>query len=118
MAKKKVKKDAYQHSILTDDLEHCLFCGRDPVQFHHIFGGSDREISTEDDQIVPLCWECHMKLHTEPNQTKRYELMRRGQRMWETLFVDEHNPKTTAELLEVSNRAREEFRKRYGKSYL
>ena len=100
MGKKKVKKDAYKHSILTDDLEHCIFCGREPVQFHHIFGGPYRNTATEMDMIVPLCWECHMKLHTDPNQRERYRLMRDAQWMYE------------------ADHTREEFMQIFGKSYL
>lgn len=102
MAKKKriVFKGAYKHSILTDDLEHCFFCGREPIQFHHIFGGSDRDKATEDDMVVPLCWNCHQKLHTEHSQRTRYKLMRAAQWAYEETHT------------------RDEFRKRYGKSYL
>ena len=100
MAKKKVKKDAYKHSVLTDDLEHCYMCGRSPIQFHHIFGGHNRDKATEDDMIVPLCWECHMKIHTEPSERTLYRLKQAAQ--WEY----------------EATHTREEFRQRYGKSYL
>lgn len=100
MAKKKVKKDAYQHSILTDDLESCYYCKRSPVQMHHIFGGHNRDKATEDDFIVPLCWECHVKLHNEHSQQMNYFLKRDAQRAYE------------------KTHSRDEFRRRYGKSYL
>lgn len=91
---------AYEKSIMTDDLEHCYFCGKTPVQFHHVFGGSNRNKATEDDLFVPLCWECHVKVHNEPSQRLNFILKQRGQ--WEY----------------EATHTREEFRKRYGKSYI
>lgn len=115
---KKVKKDAYKKSVLTDDLEHCLFCGHSPVHFHHIFGGSNRYISTEDDMIAPLCWECHMNLHSDPNQQARYRLMREAQEKWEQEYFDEHADGSVQCYVETAYEARTAFIKRYGKSYL
>ena len=91
---------AYQHSIMTDDLEHCYYCGRTPVQFHHIYGGPNRKKATEDDLFIPLCWECHVKVHNEPTQRKLMALRQLGQLEYEKTHT------------------REEFRERYGKSYL
>ena len=115
---KKVKKDAYQKSILTDDLEHCILCGRDPVQFHHIFGGPDRDKATNDDMIIPLCWDCHRKLHVEPSQQTRYRFMREAQDRWELAYIESHSNGSIQSYVDASHNARDEFRKRYGKSYL
>lgn len=100
MAKKRVKPDAYERSILTEDMEHCFRCGRSPVQMHHIFGSFNRDKATMDDMIVPLCWECHMRLHNERSQRMNYSLKRLAQAAYEEAH------------------SREEFRQRYGKSYL
>ncbi len=96
---------AYEKSMITDDLEHCYFCGRTPVQFHHIYGGPNRKIATEDNMIVPLCLECHAKAHND--QRINRVLKQRGQIAYEDVYIQR------AALL-----AREEFRNRYGKSYL
>ena len=87
---------AYEKSIMTDDLEHCYFCGKTPVQFHHIFGGHNRMHATEDDLFVPLCWECHVKVHNEPSQRLNYKLKQAGQWAYKG----------------------DDFRERYGKNYL
>ena len=119
MAKtKRVKKNAYEHSILVGDLEHCYFCGRDPVQFHHIFSGPYRDTATDDDMFVPLCWECHAKLHSEPSQRMRYMLAEEAQAKWEMSYIGLHSDGTIQGHVEAAHRARDEFRKRYGKSYL
>lgn len=91
---------AYEKSIMTDDLEHCFLCGRSPVQFHHIFGCPYRNKSTEDELFIPLCWECHLKVHNEPSQQLNYKLKRYGQWEFEELY------------------GHDEFMKHYGKNYL
>ena len=100
MAKKRVKPDAYEQSILTEDMEHCFRCGRSPVQMHHIFGAHNRDKATMDDMIVPLCWECLMMLHNERSQRMNYSLKRLAQAVYE------------------ETHSQEDFRLRYGKSYL
>lgn len=90
-------------SALTDDLEHCIECGREPVQFHHVFFGyssDNRDHSTDDGYIIPLCMNCHFKLHTDPNHRVEFKWKRIAQAHWESIHT------------------RDDFRKRYGKSYL
>ena len=90
----------YMKSLLTDDLEHCYLCGKSPVQYHHVFGGSNRRNATEDDLFVPLCWNCHIKVHNEPSQRLNYKLKQAGQWAYE------------------ETHSHDEFMKRYGKNYL
>ena len=86
----------YDHSIMTDDLGTCYICGRDRQQFHHVFGGSNRKHATEDGLFIPVCAECHEKIH----KCNPLALKREGQRCYE------------------KTHSREEFMKRYGKNYL
>ena len=98
---KKVKLNAYEHSALTDDLEHCFLCGKPSTQFHHVFGASNRNNATDDDMFIPVCWNCHInKIHNEPSQRTDYGLKQFAQ----AVFEETHT--------------REEFMKRYGKNYL
>ena len=95
MAKKK--------SIITDDLEHCIECGRSPVQLHHIFGGNKwRQISDSDGLIIPLCFEHHTggKNAIHFNRQMDLKWKKLGQLCWE-----EHHPG-------------ESFLKKYGKNYV
>lgn len=95
-----MKKD-YQKSIMTDDLEHCYLCGSDrSIQYHHVFGASNRRKATEDGLFVPLCMDCHIKVHTEYSNRLNYTLKQRGQDAYEQICGSGS------------------FLKRYGKSYL
>lgn len=86
----------YEHSIMTDDLDRCYLCLRDRQQFHHVFGGSNRKHATEDGLFIPVCMECHQAIH----EHNPIALKKEGQRQYELTH------------------SREEFMKRYGKSYL
>lgn len=86
----------YEHSIMTDDLDTCYICGRDRTQFHHVFGASNRNHSTEDGLFIPVCAECHRKIH----KFNPMALKQEGQRCYE------------------KTHSREDFMKRYGKNYI
>ena len=86
----------YDHSIMTDDLDTCYICGRDRTQVHHVFGASNRNHSTEDGLFIPVCAECHEKIH----KFNPIALKQEGQRCYE------------------KTHSREEFMKRYGKNYI
>ena len=45
-----------RYSIITDDLEHCIECGRTNINKHEVFfGTANRQKSIEDGCVVPLC---------------------------------------------------------------
>lgn len=95
-----MKKD-YLKSLMTDDLEHCYLCHTDrAIQYHHVFGASNRKKATEDGLFVPLCVDCHIKVHTEKNNRLNYQLKQRGQWVYE----------------EINGEG--SFLERYGKNYL
>ena len=50
-------------SIVTRDLEHCIFCKRPADDTHHVFGGSNRQASDKWDIVVPVCRGCHERVH-------------------------------------------------------
>lgn len=89
---------AYEKSALTDDMGTCYLCGRVAQQMHHIFNGPERAKSTADNMIIPVCAGCHDRIHKDAKL--RRELKAIGQRAYER------------------SHSREEFRERYGKSYL
>jgi len=86
-------------SILQKE-KRCFICGRTgPLDEHHCLSGtSNRDLSTEDGLTIYLCRKCH-KLH----DTGKFEKEIKGfaQRKWEE-----------------TQGTREEFIKRYGKSWL
>ena len=52
---KLAKLERERKSLFTDDLEHCIICGRSPVNKHEIFGGRNRLNSIKYKLVIPLC---------------------------------------------------------------
>ena len=93
-------------SIVTDYTEICFFCGRPAECEHHlIFGNGLRELADGDGLKVPSCNRCHNmgqiieRVHDNPVAEKLSKML--GRAIWENTYG-----------------AREDFRKRYKKSYL
>lgn len=104
-------------SILIDERYsgYCAFCGRPLVNrtYHHLIFGSGRAKAEEDGLKIPACDECHTmnrnteKIHGNIMAEKLSKML--GQMAYEKQKVAE-GVSTDA--------AREEFRRRYGKSFL
>lgn len=90
-------------SVLTDDMDHCIFTGSTPVERHHVFGGSNRRNSEEYGFIAPLRPDLHPNGVFAGSSAKLVdiELKQRCQRY----FEEYHG-------------TREEFISLFGKSYL
>lgn len=50
-------------SIMTDNMEACYICGRRADEIHHVMHGPDKKLSEKLGLMVPLCRECHNKVH-------------------------------------------------------
>lgn len=94
-------------SIINDG-DCCYLCGRngngDPLEVHHILGGPNRRLSDEDGLVVKLCGErCHRNGKNAVHRSRETDLLlkQKAQRVWEETYG-----------------TREEFRARYGRSYL
>ncbi len=47
-------------SVIVDDMEHCVCCGKEMIQIHHIFyGTANRKLSDQDGYVIPLCHNHH-----------------------------------------------------------
>ena len=78
-------------SILTNDNKHCYLCGRNgPLEIHHIFGGPNRNNSTEFGLVVPLCHSCHTGSVESVHQSKQaMEYLRKiGQQKFEVTYPE------------------------------
>lgn len=53
------KADSNRFSIITNDLDHCIICGRKRNALHEVFYGSYRHISIKYGMIIPLCLNHH-----------------------------------------------------------
>ena len=90
-------------SVIVTDQEHCMICGRDPVQRHHIYHGtSGRRLADEDGYWVPLCVEHHLTGKAAVHSNRFFDQTLQG-------MAQRHYEKT---------HTREEFIARYGKSYI
>lgn len=85
---------------IIQDTKECYLCGRsDSLESHHaIHGTANRKLADQDGLTVWLCIDCHTNLHQRGWHDK--ELKQVAQTAWERAYG-----------------AREEFIKRYGKSY-
>lgn len=113
------------NSIVTDYSEICIVCGRQAEAEHHlIFGTAGRELSEKDGLKVPICNNCHNmgdklhRIHDNPMAERLSKML--GQLAWEKdyLLADVTGVCDKNDEKKVMRQAREEFRKRYGKSYL
>lgn len=110
--------------IVTEYPEICIFCGRQAEAEHHlIFGTAGRELSEKDGLKIPVCNNCHnmgqklCRIHENPMAERLSKML--GQAIWEKEWILANGsyvgmPDTQQE----SKKAREAFRKRYGRSYL
>lgn len=88
-------------SIINEEFK-CNICGRifNLERHHCIFGTANRSKAEEDGLWVWLCHDCHMEIHNGNNWAKEL-LQKEAQESWESEYG-----------------SREDFIKRYGRSYL
>lgn len=91
------------HSVLTDDMDHCMFTGTAPVERHHVFGGHNKWLSEKYGFIAPLRPDLH------PNGVFA------GKHAKE---IDTRLKKMCQEYYEEHYGTREQFIKEFGKSHL
>lgn len=58
-------------SIMTDDMRSCYVCGAKAVDYHHVMHGPDKKLSEKYGLMVPLCRDCHNKVHHEGGELDR-----------------------------------------------
>jgi len=93
--------------IVTDYDKICFFCGKPAECEHHlIFGNGKRELAEQDGLKVPSCNECH-NLATKPIN-----------RIHENPMAEKLSKMLGQAVYEAKIGTREEFRLRYGISYL
>lgn len=95
-----------RYSIITNDLEHCIECGRYSIELHEVFFGvANRHKSIEDGLVIPLCHKYHhngnlIGIHQDIKLNMKYRKI--AEKRW----------------LEYYNKTIDDFRKRYGCNYL
>lgn len=99
-------------SIMDTVKGECFMCGKVcETQEHHIFGGSNRRMSTEYGMTVYLCPYCHNKCHNGKKSPEyRYKLHVKGQRRFEEYYSTIFGW--------TKKQARDEFMKAFGRNYV
>ena len=54
-------------SVVTKDLENCIFCKRPADDTHHVFEGRNKQASDKWNIVVPVCRYCHERIHHDIN---------------------------------------------------
>lgn len=65
-SKELAKLERNRTSVFTDDLEHCILCGKKKNDLHEVFGGRNRLNSIKYNLVLPLCRECHSLNQSNP----------------------------------------------------
>ena len=95
-----------RYSIITNDLEHCIECGRSIVELHEVFFGvRNRTKSIEDGLVIPLCYKYHhngnlVGIHKDKKLNLKYKKI--AEKKW----------------LEHYKKTKKDFIERYGMNYL
>ena len=90
-------------SVLTDDMDHCMFTGSNVVERHHVFGGPYKKQSEIRGFIAPLRPDLHPNGVFAGKQAKEVDLRLKTM---------------SQEYYESNYGTREEFIKEFGKSRL
>jgi len=98
MSKKIRKLERNRWSILTDDLSRCYECGKPKQELHEVYEGSYRVRSMQNGMVLPLCFDCHKRIHSDRELALKYKVL------FQKKFEESHT--------------REEFIKLFIKSYI
>lgn len=100
--------------MITKYMGYCIICAKPKDDIHHCFkGNKQRHLADEDKLVIPVCRECHEKIHKQKELNVLVEII--GQLEWEK----NHIIKTTElPFDDLAEEAREAFRFRYSRSYL
>lgn len=90
-------------SILVDDMEHCIICGKYAEEHHVFFGTANRKMAEKYHLTLPLCQEHHRNGPNSPHKNRSIDL---SYKCW-AQFAYEQNIGTM-----------EDFRREFGRSYI
>lgn len=97
-SKKLAKLERDRFSLFTDDLDHCIICGKGKEHFHEIYPGAFRLRSIKEHMVLPLCSFHHRLIHNDVKLSLYWKQL--GQKIFE------------------KHHLRDEFIKAFGRSYL
>lgn len=68
----------YSKSIIQEDMDYCIICGRYGTEIHHVLGASNRKWSTKYGLVVGLCYDHHRGRFGVHQQGVRFEIKENG----------------------------------------
>lgn len=80
----KLERDRF--SLFTDDLDHCIICGKKKDHIHEVFFGRNRLNSMKFGLTIPLCNYHHQMMHSNPVLSTEYK--KRGQALFDRAYPD------------------------------
>lgn len=64
---KLAKLERNRFSILTDNLDYCIMCGKPKQDLNEIYPGRNRQNSMKYGCVMPMCRLCHTKYTNDRN---------------------------------------------------
>lgn len=86
---KHIKADSKRFSLITDDLEHCIICGRKKEALHEVFYGAYRHVSIKYGMIIPLCLNHHTQGKFSVHKDRELDLYYK--RLCESIFINKYS---------------------------
>lgn len=100
--------------MITKYNDYCLICAKPRDDLHHCLKGhKQRHLADEDGLVIPVCRECHEKIHKQKELNILVEII--GQLQYEKQYMAE---KIELPFENIEEEAREAFRQRYSRSYM
>lgn len=84
--KKLAKLEKNRFSIFTDDLEHCIFCGKRKDNLHEVIFGKNRLNSIKYGLVIPVCYEHHLECHKNSQLQEKWKI--KAQEVFEKKYTD------------------------------
>lgn len=83
------KLDKTRFSIITNDLEHCIICGRKKEALHEVFYGAYRHVSIKYGIVIPLCLNHHTQGKFSVHKDRELDLYYK--RLAESIFINKYS---------------------------
>lgn len=83
---KLAKLERNRFSLFTDDLDHCIICGKKKDNIHEVIYGKNRINSMKFGLTIPLCNYHHKLIHSNPILSNEYK--KKGQALFDRAYPD------------------------------
>ena len=83
---KQAQAEKNRKSLFTNDLNHCIICGKKRENLHEVFFGRNRQLSIKYGLVIPLCIECHQEMHK--NKKLQDIWHKKGQLLFEKTYPE------------------------------